>query len=251
MNDDLITQARSLIASSRRSVVFSGAGVSKESGIPTFRDALEGLWAQYEPEELATPRAFERQPELVWNFYQHRRDTLKECQPNPAHYAIAALERDKPETIVITQNVDGFHQQAGNQNVLALHGNIRENRCFYGCAGQWPQEAVPEGDTVPPRCPQCGESSLRPNVVWFGEMLDPALMEAANEAVDQCDTFIIVGTSGAVQPAASLALKALEEGKAVIEINPEATMYSERATVFLPARAAQVLPLLIPSGEVA
>lgn len=162
LSEALIAQARSLIAASQRPVIFSGAGVSKESGIPTFRDALEGLWAQYEPEELATPRAFEKQPELVWNFYQHRRENLKGCLPNPAHHAIAALEREKPSCIVITQNVDGFHQQAGNQNVLALHGNIRENRCYYGCPGQWPNDAVPENDTVPPRCPHSSLGGMTP-----------------------------------------------------------------------------------------
>ncbi len=243
--DHLISQAAALIAASKRPVIFTGAGVSAESGIPTFRDALEGLWAEYDPEELATPQAFERNPELVWSFYEHRRDTLKRCHPNPAHYALAALERSKPSCTIITQNVDGFHQQAGNTNVLPLHGNIRENRCFFNCEGIIPNSALPPDGPIPPICPQCGEKSLRPNVIWFGEFLDDAIMAASLEAVKQCDLFLIIGTSGVVQPAASLALQALDEGKLVIEINPEPTMYSKRATVFIPARAAEVLPRMI------
>lgn len=244
--DDLLIQAAEAIGISQRPVIFTGAGISKESGIPTFRDAQEGLWARYNPEDLASPRAFQANPELVWNFYQHRREIQKNCRPNPAHHALAALEHHKPACIVITQNVDGFHQQAGNKKVIPLHGNILENRCFFDCPGVISCEALPADGPVPPRCPQCGEKSLRPNVVWFGEFLDEALMTASLAAVEECDLLLIVGTSGVVQPAASLAQQAIDQGKTVIEINPEPTVYSDRVTIFLPARAAQVLPKLIP-----
>jgi NAD-dependent deacetylase len=245
MPEQLVDRATVLLSGCERPVVFTGAGVSKESGIPTFRDALEGLWAQYDPQELATPEAFQKNPELVWNFYQHRRDTLKGCHPNPAHYALAALERSKPNCTIITQNVDGFHQRAGSQKVIPLHGNISENRCFFNCPGIISSSALPVDGPVPPICPDCGEKSLRPNVIWFGEFLDDSLMAAAMASVKQCDLLLIIGTSGVVQPAASLALQAIEQGKVVIEINPEPTMYSTRATVFLPARAAEILPRLI------
>lgn len=248
MNAEILARAAELVAASQRPVVFTGAGVSKESGIPTFRDAMDGLWARYNPEDLATPRAFEAHPELVWNFYEHRRETLKNCQPNPAHYALAELERRAPACVVITQNVDGFHQMAGSRNVIPLHGNIRENRCFYLCPGVVPSTDLPKDGPIPPICPQCGEKSLRPNVIWFGEYLDDALMAAASEAISQCDLLLIVGTSGAVQPAASLAHQAIRMGKAVIEINPEPTPYSDQVDLFLAGTAGEILPRLIPGS---
>lgn len=246
-SENLLAQASSLVAASQRPVIFTGAGVSKESGIPTFRDAMEGLWAQYDPEELATPFAFEKNPELVWNFYQARRDTVNRCHPNPAHYALATLEQSKPNCTLITQNVDGFHQRAGSKNVLPLHGNILENRCHHNCAGIIPNSDLPADGPIPPLCPTCGKKSLRPNVIWFGEFLDETIMSASLEAVKQCDLLLIVGTSGVVQPASSLAHQAINENKVVIEINPDPTSYSNRVTLFLPARAAEVLPRIILS----
>ena len=221
--------------------VLTGAGTSAESGVPTFRDAQTGLWAQYDPQELATPQAFRRNPKLVWEWYQWRRSLVAEAEPNPAHHALAELERLVPTFTLITQNVDGLHQEAGNRQVVELHGNLRRSKCMEEdvVIDSWE-----ETGEVPPRCPRCG-AYLRPDVVWFGESLPADAIDAAVQAATACDVFLSVGTSTVVQPAASLPFKALYNDATVVEINPDATPLTDHADHVLRGPAGEVLPALV------
>ncbi|NTU61856.1 MAG: NAD-dependent deacylase [Chloroflexi bacterium] len=234
---DLIRTLRA----ARHIAVLTGAGVSAESGIPTFRDAQTGLWAQYRPEDLATPEAFARNPKLVWDWYAWRREIVSKVRPNPGHYALAEMQRHVPQFSLITQNVDGFHQLAGSTDVIELHGNIMRARCSREdvVIGQW-SAAV---DALP-RCPRCG-ASLRPDVVWFGELLPPAAWETAAQVANSCDVFFSIGTSGLVEPAASLARVASQRGAAVIEVNPTTTSLTSRATFALQGASGEILPHLV------
>ncbi len=234
--DELVQELRR----ARRVAVLTGAGVSAESGVPTFRDAGTGLWAQYVPEELATRAGFRRNPRLVWEWYASRRETIARVQPNPGHVALAEMERRLPDFTLITQNVDGLHARAGSRHVLELHGNISRTKCFREdvIVEKW------DNGTVPPRCPRCG-SYLRPDVVWFGEALPYAALSEAIEAAETCDIFLSVGTSAEVEPAASLPLEALSRGRVVVEVNPENTSLSSRATFRLPGPSGVYLPLLV------
>lgn len=222
-------------------VVLTGAGISAESGIPTFRDAQTGLWARYDPQELATPQAFRRNPRLVWEWYAWRRELVSRATPNPGHYALAEWERRAPRFTLITQNVDGLHHQAGSRNVIELHGNIARVKCFDEdrLVEQWIETPDP-----PPRCPRCG-GLLRPDVVWFGEMLPATALERAFQAARAADVFLTVGTSGLVQPAASLPLEAVEAGATVIEINPQETPLSPWMTSSWRGAAGVILPQLL------
>ena len=219
-------------------VVLTGAGVSKESGIPTFRDALEGLWADYDPEELATPKGFAKNPPLVWKWYDSRRKKLAEVEPNPGHYAIRELEDLLDATPVITQNIDGLHHRAGSSDVVELHGSIAKFIC---AENRHPADDVPFDLDEPPNCKDCG-SMLRPAVVWFGESLPP---EAINRGFAECEkakVILIVGTSGIVYPAASLPFA----GRAfLIEVNPEESALSQRCDMFLKGPGGKVLPQLV------
>ncbi len=221
--------------------VLTGAGVSAESGVPTFRDALTGLWAQFNPEELATPQAFRRNPKLVWDWYAARREMIQRVAPNAGHRALAEMERRVPRFTLITQNIDSLHQRAGSRRVLELHGSISRVKCFREetMIAQWKEEGL-----VPPRCPNCG-SYLRPDVVWFGEMLPADAMEEATEAVQTCDLFFSIGTSGVVEPAASLSYAALENGALVVEVNPERTPLSAHAAFHLAGPSGRILPELV------
>jgi NAD-dependent deacetylase len=221
--------------------VLTGAGVSAESGVPTFRDAQTGLWAKYSPEELATPQAFRRNPRLVWDWYAWRRELVGQAEPNPGHLALARLEQLLPRFTLITQNVDSLHQRAGSRSVIELHGNINRTICF---SERRVVESWPETDDLPPRCPNCG-SLLRPDVVWFGETLPPEALAKAFEAAEQCDLFMTIGTSGLVQPAASLPVAALRWGAVTVEINPAATPLTAHMTYTLPGPAGQILPKLV------
>ena len=221
-------------------VALTGSGISAESGVPTFRDAQTGLWAEYDPRELATPEAFERDPELVWNWYARRRGLVKGAEPNPGHRALADLERWVPHFTLLTQNVDGLHQEGGSRNLVELHGNIRRSRCSLEGLAVEPAER----EAIPPPCPNCG-SPLRPDVVWFGEPLPAEELEAASLAARSCDLFLSVGTSGLVYPAAALPFEALESGALVVEVNPGGTPLSARADFSLRGNAAEVLPRLI------
>ncbi len=224
----------------RSVAALTGSGISAESGVPTFRDAQTGLWARYDPQELATPEAFARDPELVWSWYAWRRDLVEGAEPNAGHRALADLERRVPVFSLVTQNVDGLHQEAGSSNVVELHGSIRRSRCPAENVTVEPYDA----DQLPPLCPNCG-SPLRPDVVWFGEALPVARLEAASEAARSCDLLLSVGTSGLVYPAASLPYEALESGAIVVEINPERTPLSPSADFSLRGRAGEVLPELV------
>jgi NAD-dependent deacetylase len=232
--------ARALVAGARRIAVLTGAGVSAESGIPTFRGP-DGLWCKFRPEDLATPGAFERDPALVWEWYDWRRGLVAAAAPNPAHAAIARLEARRPATVLVTQNVDGLHALAGSPDPVELHGSLWRTRCA-ACAELREDRRVPLRP-LPPRCP-CG-GLLRPDVVWFGEALPGGLLRRAVEAAESCDLMIVAGTSGLVQPAASLADVALSRGAALIEVNLDETPLSGRCAESFRARAGEILPQLL------
>jgi NAD-dependent deacetylase len=219
----------------------TGAGISAESGIATFRDAREGLWARFDPRELATPSAFARHPKQVWDWYAWRRERVAQAQPNAGHLAFAALERRAPEFLLATQNVDGLHQRAGSRNVVELHGNIARVKCSRD--GTRVERWEAKADEVP-RCPSCG-AWLRPDVVWFEEMLPEAALAAAEEAARRCDVLLVVGTSGEVYPAAALPDFARASGAIVVEVNPSATALSATADYVLRGAAGVVLPALV------
>jgi len=221
--------------------VLTGAGVSAESGVPTFRDAQTGLWAKYRPEELATPQAFRRDPKLVWEWYAWRRELVSRAEPNAGHLALAQLEAWAEQFTLITQNVDGLHARAGSRNIVELHGNITRAKCFE--CGRYAETWAEDG-SVPPQCESCG-GWLRPDVVWFGEALLPAALNAAFHAAQTCEVFFSIGASGLVEPAASLPWEALRAGAVVVEINPNPTPLSEAATYALNGAAGMVLPKII------
>lgn len=225
----------------RHIVVLTGAGTSAESGVPTFRQAQTGLWSRYDPQELATPEAFRRNPRLVWDWYSWRRELVANAEPNEGHFALAAMEQLVPNFTLITQNVDSLHQRAGSKNVLELHGNITRVKCFQEnlIVTDWQ-----ESDNPPPICPRCG-GLLRPDVVWFGEMLPRNILQQADTASRSADVFLTIGTSGLVQPAASLPLTAVEVGSTVIEINTEQTPLTEWMDYVLRGPSGQILPQLV------
>lgn len=225
----------------QRIVTLTGAGISAESGVPMFRDAQTGLWAQYRPEDLATPQAFRRDPKLVWEWYAWRRELVSKATPNAGHVALAQLAARVPQLTLITQNVDGLHQHAGSANVIELHGNITRTKCF-DCGAL--AETWAEDDSVPPKCPACG-GLLRPDVVWFHETLPRAALIAATEAAQTCDVFFSIGTSGIVEPAASLSFEALRGGAVAVEVNPNETPLTAHATYALHGPAGTVLPALL------
>lgn len=226
-------------------VALTGAGISAESGLPTFREQQTGLWARYRPEELATPEAFARQPELVWQWYEWRRSLVAAAEPNAGHLALVALERQAPRFTLITQNVDGLHERAGSRDVVELHGRITRSKCS---AEDRIVDAWPETNDVPPRCPSCG-APLRPDVVWFGEPLPEEALRRAVDAASDCDVFLSIGTSGVVFPAASLLPLAARTGAAVAVIN---TRPQEGAPVpgafSLLGPAAAMLPALLEAA---
>ena len=245
--DEVLARARDALAGARSIVVLTGAGISAESGIPTFRDAMTGLWSNYRPEDLATPEAFLRDPATVWAWYAERRRRVGAVRPNAGHDALVRLERWANgrglEFLLVTQNVDGLHAAAGSQQLVELHGNIRRVKCF---ADGHPADSWPDNLPGPPPCPRCG-SPLRPDVVWFGEELPPRAIEAALAATRRCDVFISVGTSGLVEPAASLPFAALDRRATVIEVNPAATPLTRRASFALAGTAGDLLPRLVPA----
>jgi NAD-dependent deacetylase len=231
---------RSLLAAARSIVVLTGAGISAESGVPTFR-AAGGLWRQFRAEDLATPEAFANDPRLVWEWYEWRRQKIAPAAPNLGHFALVTLEKRAPELTLITQNVDGLHPAAGTRNLLEIHGNLWRTRCL-SCGEVRENREAPLA-RIPPRC-AC-EGLLRPDVVWFGETLPEDLLVRAIRAVDACDLMLVVGTSGLVQPAASMADSALARGAPVVEINLDPTPLSDRATHTLHGKAGELLPKLI------
>ena len=236
-SDTLLQKLRS----STRVVALTGAGVSQESGLRTFRDPQTGLWAKHRPEDLASPEAFRRDPKLVWDWYAWRREALKGVRPNPGHYALVELEDRIPEFTLVTQNVDGLHRMAGSRRLFELHGNIQRVRCSE--CGRFAED-WPENSEDVPRCQVCG-GLLRPDVVWFGEALPRAELEAAVQAARACELFLSIGTSGVVQPAASLAYAAHNRGAALVEINPDPTPLTPKTNYFLQGKSGELLPELV------
>jgi NAD-dependent deacetylase len=229
------------LRSARRVAALTGAGISAESGVPTFREAQTGLWSRYSPQELATPAAFRKDPRLVWEWYAWRGELTARAQPNPGHLALVEMERRIPQFTLITQNVDGLHRRAGSHNILELHGNLQRIKCMdEGClVERW----IDDGQ-VPPRCPNC-EGLLRPDVVWFGENLPVEALQAAWDAAEAADVFFSIGTSTLVEPAASLPFVAHQHGAVVVEINLHETPLTRLATYSLKGPSGQVLPALI------
>ncbi|BCB78074.1 NAD-dependent deacylase [Phytohabitans flavus] len=267
--------AAELLAQARRVVVFTGSGISAESGVPTFRDDLSGLWARFDPQRLATPEAFHADPDLVWGWYEWRRARVRRAQPNAGHLAVAALEARAPGTVVVTQNVDDLHERAGSSAPIHLHGSLFAPRCVSDAAhpAAFPEAvhptAIPDaahpaafpdaeedagagpgegGRIPPPRCERCGRL-VRPGVVWFGEPLPEAALTAAFEAAATCDLLLVVGTSGVVYPAAEIPRVAARSGAVVIQINPEPTPLDRICAINLRGTAAQTLPALVGIGD--
>jgi NAD-dependent deacetylase len=256
----------------KRAVIFTGAGISAESGIPTFRDRFTGLWERYDPEEIATAHGFAKNPRLVWDWHAHLAATIRQAKPNAGHLAVAKLQALLPKVSVITQNIDNLHQIAGSEGVLELHGSLSRLKAFVNpedipdpnvsqvichvCNGYAIHEecdpyaskedlAAIQLEAGPvPRCPGCG-AMLRPDIVWFGEPLDIDTLDAAMEQADQCDLLICIGSSLEVQPAASIPFRAKWSKAVVIEINPEPTALSAEADIFLKGKAAELMPELI------
>jgi NAD-dependent deacetylase len=225
--------------------VLTGAGVSAESGIPTFRDPLTGFWSNFRPEELATAEGFRRNPAIVWNWYVERRAMARAAQPNAGHLAIARLRSHVPKVTTITQNIDGLHQAAGSVDVIELHGNIHATRCFErDHAMSVDTDAELAGEH--PACPVCG-SLARPGVVWFGEALPEDEFDISLKTMRTCDVLLVVGTSGVVQPAASLGGLAQRQGATVAVVNPDPDA-AIRGGLFLKGTAATVLPRLLKAA---
>jgi NAD-dependent deacetylase len=254
----LVRRARALLAAARRVVVLTGAGVSAESGVPTFRGA-GGLWKEFRAEELATPEAFARDPRLVWEWYAWRRELVARCEPNAAHRALARLAMRRDGVTIVTQNVDGLHARAAREEATAvggdaaravpleLHGNLFATRCVacgadVGDARDAAIDATSEATLR--RCARCA-GLLRPGVVWFGEMLDARVLGAAETAARDADVALVVGTSALVYPAAGLASHTLARGGAVVEVNPDATPLTGRATLALRGAAGAIVPALL------
>ncbi len=245
MTPEGLERAAAILAGAGRVVVSTGAGMSKESGIPTFRDAMEGLWAEFDPQALATEAGFRADPRRVWSWYAWRRRRVGEARPHAGHLAVTGLQRLLPHVAVVTQNVDGLHTDAGTRDLVELHGNIRRLRCLdrgHPFAGAPEDDGAEEQD--PPPCPVCG-SPLRPDVVWFGEMLPERAMARAWDEAARCDALLLVGTSGTVWPAAELPHVARRAGALIVEVNPEPSELTALADVFLAGAAGAVLPALV------
>jgi NAD-dependent deacetylase len=233
---------RNALAGARSVAALTGAGISAESGVPTFRDALTGVWAHYDPMELATPAAFARDPRRVWDWYAMRRALIERVEPNAGHVVLAEMARRVPRLVLATQNVDGLHQLAGSVDVIELHGNILRVKCAREGTpvSAWQDTA----DGEPPRCPSCG-AYLRPDVVWFGEPLPSAALARAEEAARRCEVLLVIGTSAEVYPAAALPIVAREAGALVVEINPNATPLTPQADFVLHGPSGVILPALM------
>lgn len=226
------------LRAARRIVALTGAGISAESGLATFRDAQTGLWSKFKPEELATAEAFRRNPKLVSEWYAWRRGQALKAEPNAGHRALVEMEKRAPEFLLVTQNVDGLHARAGSKRLIELHGSIHRFRCFENNC------ATNQFDIEHGRCRSCG-GNLRPDVVWFGEMLPVAAIEAATNTAETCDVFFSIGTSSVVYPAADLWRRAKDCGAIVIEINKDPTPLSPLADHSFLGKAGQILPELV------
>jgi NAD-dependent deacetylase len=242
---DMFAEAVLTLRSAKRIAVLTGAGISAESGIPTFRDALTGLWQKFNPEDLATPSAFHRDPALVSQWYNHRRCSIAQCSPNPGHVALAELEQivesKEGQFTLITQNVDRLHQAAGSKNVIELHGTLWMWCCLK--CGTETEERGPQFDHYPLRC-FCG-GVRRPGVVWFGEALPSSALKGAEHAANSCELFLSIGTSSVVYPAAGLIGQAMRAGAKVLEVNPHPTPFSAEADWSIRGTSGEILPQLL------
>jgi NAD-dependent deacetylase len=226
------------LRAAKKIVALTGAGISAESGLATFRDAQTGLWSKFKPEELATAEAFRRDPKFVSNWYAWRRGQALEAKPNSGHFALAEMEKRAPEFLLVTQNVDGLHARAGSERMVELHGNIHRFRCFENDC------SIDNFDLEHGRCRSCG-GYLRPDVVWFGEMLPTDALETATNAAESCDVFFSIGTSSVVYPAADLWRRAKDSGAIVIEINKDPTPLTPLADHSFLGKAGEILPALV------
>lgn len=238
--EDKIKEAKAIIDNASSITVLTGAGISAESGIPTFRGE-DGLWRKFRSEELATQEAFQRDPKLVWEWYDWRRGLVKEAMPNPGHYALVNLENEKTNFTLVTQNIDGLHQLTGNRNIIEMHGNLWQIRCT-SCGVVEENHDVPLKE-IHPKCKNC-DALGRPNVVWFGEMIPMSIIDNILIAIDKCQVMLIVGTSGIVEPAASMGLVAKHTGKTVIEVNLETTPNSSHYDISILGKSGEILPML-------
>ena len=246
MNSSTLSTARDYIAQARRITVLTGAGISAESGIPTFRDVSSGLWARFDPVKLASEEGFRADPPLVWRWYAWRRTLVGAAQPNAGHVALAAAQARFDAFELITQNVDGLHARAGSAPI-ELHGRLMRTVCLARCGFVEDDPLkLPAGE--PPRCPACGDW-LRPGVVWFGEMLDGATLQQAQLAAARCQVMLVIGTSGLVYPAAGLPVEALRHGAKVIVVNPQNSELDEVATLVVRGKAAVEVPKLLATGK--
>lgn len=242
-----LAKAVEALSRARLVAVLSGAGVSKESGIPTFREAQTGLWARYDPEQLATPAAFQRNPDLVWSWYMYRLDLVQQAQPNAGHHALVDLEQLVPHVVILTQNVDGLHKMAGSTDVAELHGSLRRFRCSASCQGHPTRidlDTIPHSREHTSPCPHCG-APVRPDVVWFGEPLAVNALERAFAVTRECDVLLVAGTSGVIQPAASLPEEARRAGAMVVEVNPAPSQLTSAVHMFLQGPSGQILPEMV------
>ena len=232
------------LANSDHVMVLTGAGMSAESGIATFRDAQTGLWAKFRPQDLATPQAFTAHPARVWSWYEARREKVRDAEPHAGHFALLELESMVSRLSIVTQNVDALHQRSGSGNVIELHGNIMRSICHL-TSRAIDDDWLAKSNDCPPRSPWAQDGLARPDVVWFGEALPAGVMEAAMNAAVSCDFCFSIGTTSTVQPAASLPLLALENGASLVEINPQETPLSLHADYCLRGSAARVLTTIM------
>lgn len=244
-NTKNIARVRQWMQAAQCVTVLSGAGVSAESGVPTFRDTHTGYWAQFDPQEMASEPGFRAHPSRVWQWYSYRRDLIAQVQPNAAHHALADFAKAFPRKMqLITQNVDGLHQRAGSPDVISLHGDVMRNQWLDACCAQCNMAHALAQGGEPPRCAACG-NMLRPDVVWFGEHLPADALARAEDAVNACDVLLVVGTSGVVYPAAGLVFQAHQRGAKVVIINPQATELDMLADVIVHQTAVQALPAVL------
>jgi len=237
----LSPRLQAVLARAELVVAFTGAGISAESGVPTFR-GVDGIWKKMRPEELASMDGFLANPSLVWEWYQHRRTIVHAVQPNAGHQALVDMENIFPQVTIVTQNIDNLHRRAGSNRVIELHGNIERNYCLQ-CGARYGEELAVRPDSAP-TCSRCG-GLVRPDVVWFGEMLPEDAWEEAMHACEAADILISIGTSSVVYPAASLPMAAKRSGSFLLEVNPEPTPLTPSVDEYLPGPAGTVLPLLV------